>query len=27
VIINQLHTQYDPKRAPSMLYYIQKEHC
>jgi len=26
-IISQLHTQYIPKRAPSVLYYIQKEHC
>jgi len=23
VIISQLHTQYIPKRAPSVLYYIQ----
>jgi len=26
-MISQLHTQYIPKRAPSELYYIQKEHC
>jgi len=24
---SQLHTQYIPKRTPSVLYYIQKEHC
>jgi len=26
-MISQLHIQYIPKRAPSMLYYIQKEYC
>jgi len=26
VMISQLHTQYIPKRAPPVLYYIQKEH-
>jgi len=26
-MISQLHAQYIPKRAPSVLYYIQKEHC
>jgi len=26
-MINQLHTQYISKRAPSMLYYIQKKYC
>jgi len=26
-MISQLHTQYIPKRAPSVLYYIQMEHC
>jgi len=26
-MISQLHTQYIPKKAPSALYYIQKEHC
>jgi len=27
VMISQLHIQYIPKKAPSMPYYIQKEHC
>jgi len=27
VKISQLHAQYIPKKAPSVLYYIQKEHC
>jgi len=26
-MISQLHTQYIRKRAPSVLYYIQKKHC
>jgi len=26
-MISQLHTQYITKRAPLVLYYIQKEHC
>jgi len=26
-MISQLHRQYIPKRAPSVIYYIQKEHC
>jgi len=27
MMISQLHTQYIKKRASSVLYYIQKEHC
>jgi len=26
-MISQLHTQYIQKRASSVLYYMQKEHC